>query len=74
MTLLQIGLYMVAGISLLIALAILVVILRYGIPYALYRLERHKRGTVPSPFGPVHPPTNSELRRARREHSGAKGS
>lgn len=74
MSLVQALLYTVAGISLLALLVTFVIILRYVIPYVLYLMERQRRGTVASPFGPVHPPTNSELRRTRREHPGAEDS
>ncbi len=30
-------------------------------------IERHRRGTIVSPYGNLHPPTNRELRRARKE-------
>jgi hypothetical protein len=33
--------------------------------------EKRQRGTIPTPMGALHPPTNRELRRARKEYSSA---
>lgn len=58
-----------AGFGIVLAMLILVVASWYVIPWVLDMAEKRRRGAVPSPKGPLYPPTNRQLRRARKEFS-----